>query len=430
MDFRPGKKVKRIFELLEKAGAKDCMFVGGCVRDHLLGISSKDIDLEIYGLDYETIVETLRPFFRINLVGRSFGVIKVDHDIDLCVPRRESKTGIGHTAFEVQADSNLTPQEAFGRRDFTINAIGMRRDGSFCDPYDGRGDLQNKILRATSEAFCEDPLRVLRGVQFAARFGFAADEKTIELSKRVLPEFESLAPERIWTEWAKWAQKGRFPSKGLQFLRQTRWIEKFPELAELEQRGVFERTMSVCDHAAQIASERKLESETRIELLLAALAHDFAGERGDAVTNFLERMRAPIRFGERTAPLVRQRDTHLVTEKGIEPEAASVRRLAVRLAPNSIRRWGDLCTAIARANASDEEEHLVRRWVDFAEKLGYLDAAPEPILRGRDLLGLGVPPGKAMGRILKAAFELQLDGHLTTLDQALQWAKTFDKEAS
>ena len=172
-DLHFDPKIIRINELLRDAGATDVLFVGGFVRDHILGIPSKDMDLEIYGLDYQQIANTLRPYFRVDQVGQSFSVVKIDNEIDLAIPRRERKTGVGHKAFEVVADSSMTFQEAASRRDFTINAIGMRLDGTFCDPFDGLGDLKRGILRAPTEAFCEDPLRVLRGMQFAARFGFS-----------------------------------------------------------------------------------------------------------------------------------------------------------------------------------------------------------------------------------------------------------------
>ncbi|MDR3110654.1 MAG: hypothetical protein LBU65_13380, partial [Planctomycetaceae bacterium] len=197
------KKAAHLIELLLESGASDAFFVGGTVRDQLLGIDVKgvkDVDIEVYGLSYEQIVTILKPRFRVNFVGKSFGVIKIDNSIDVGVPRRESKHGSGHRGFEVVPDPTMTIREAFARRDFTINAIGLRLNGEFIDPFGGRDDLNNGILRATTDSFCEDPLRVLRGMQFAARFGFRMDSKTIDLCKRVANEFDTLAPERIWDE--------------------------------------------------------------------------------------------------------------------------------------------------------------------------------------------------------------------------------------
>ena len=148
------RKSQRIIDLLERGGATGVYFVGGSVRDHFLGQPNiKDVDIEVYGLNYEAIVGILSPHFRVNLVGRSFGTLKVDQQIDVSIPRRESKMGIGHKGFQVDSDPEMTFAEAAKRRDFTINAIGMTRDGTVVDPHHGVVDIQRKTLRATSGAF-------------------------------------------------------------------------------------------------------------------------------------------------------------------------------------------------------------------------------------------------------------------------------------
>ena len=455
--FRPPAKSRRIIDLLLQAGARDCLFVGGYVRDYLFGIKSKDIDIEVYGLTYGEIAKTLGEHFRIDIVGQSFGVIKVGHDTDVSIPRRESKTGIGHTAFHVETDSNLTPLEAFGRRDFTINAIGMRPDGSLCDPYDGQGDLERKILRATTDAFGEDPLRVLRGMQFAARFGFAVEPRTIELCRLLLPEFETLAAERVWTEWYKWATKSRYPSKGLQFLRDTGWVEKFPELAATiacpqhpkwhPEGDVFTHTLWVCDEAERIAQEASLPENERAELMFAALCHDFgkpatlsysdenswtspnhAAASGPPARAFLSRMKAPHQFIAKTLPLVLEHMAPLQVPTDEIPSNALVRRLAVRLAPANIRMWGHLCLADRRGcGGLKNRDGRVVHWLNVAEKLSVLDAPPVPLLQGRDLLPLGMEPGPEMGKLLKAAYEAQLDGVIQTTADAIKWALAEDR---
>ena len=248
------RKSQRIIDLLEQGGATGVYFVGGSVRDHFLGQPSiagriapnqekeqphcdpqkvKDIDIEVYGLNYDAMVGILSPHFRVNLVGRSFGTLKVDQQIDVSVPRRESKMGIGHKGFRVDSDPDMTFAEAAKRRDFTINAIGMKRDGTVVDPYQGVDDIRRKILRATSEAFGEDPLRVLRGMQFAARLGFQLDPDTVVLCRGLRDEFPALSPERVWGEWEKWALKSQFPSLGLRVLEATGWLACFPELFAL-----------------------------------------------------------------------------------------------------------------------------------------------------------------------------------------------------
>ncbi|MDR1053981.1 MAG: hypothetical protein LBL39_07370, partial [Planctomycetaceae bacterium] len=233
LSFTPSPKVRRIISLLYGGGASECIFVGGFVRDILLGLSSKDVDIEVYGLTYKEILRILRHHFNVNLVGQSFGTIKVDNEIDISIPRKESKSGVGHKGFDVSCDPNLDLYSAFSRRDFTINAIGIRMDNSVYDPFGGVQDIDRKILRAPTESFCDDPLRVLRGMQFAARFGFKMEPKTVEYCKRVSDEFVTLSVERVWGEWLKWGVKGVMPSLGLFLLQETEWVQHFPEIAKL-----------------------------------------------------------------------------------------------------------------------------------------------------------------------------------------------------
>lgn len=194
-------KAKPIADRLFAAGATRCQLVGGFVRDRLLEIESKDLDMEVYGLSYDQIVDVLSPWHHVDLFGRSFGVVKVDNEIDISLPRSESRAGVGHTAFSVTTDSTLSPRDAAARRDFTINAIAIDFDGNIYDPFGGQTDLQNGVLRATTTAFSEDPLRALRGMQFAARFGFDMDEKTVELCRQMSHEYQHLSAERVWEEW-------------------------------------------------------------------------------------------------------------------------------------------------------------------------------------------------------------------------------------
>ena len=219
---------RRIVVLLKEGGARDVLAVGGAVRDFLLNEESTgDVDLEVYGLSYAQAAEILRPHFRVDLVGQAFGVLKVSgrdpsspsgrFEIDVSLPRRESKNGVGHKGFDVNAEPDLGYDEAFARRDFTVNAIGMRPDGTLIDPFGGQRDLERKLLRAPGERFKDDPLRVLRGMQFAARFGFTMDEVTLAYCREILPEFPTLSKERIYDEWRKWALWGSSPRKGLIF---------------------------------------------------------------------------------------------------------------------------------------------------------------------------------------------------------------------
>src|SRR5688572_8955506 len=231
-------KALNIMALLRNAGARDVLIVGGFVRDHLLSLPSKDVDIEVYGMSVDAIINALQNHFRLDVVGKSFGVIKVDNEIDVSVPRRESKTGAGHRDFKIEPDLDMSIQEAARRRDFTINSMAMREDGSIVDPFAGTSSLlEHKVLRATSAAFKEDALRVLRGMQFAARFDLWISPKdTLVMAKEMFSEFQFLPKERIWEEWKKFAVKGNHVAAGFKILEETDWIFHFPELTAM--RGV------------------------------------------------------------------------------------------------------------------------------------------------------------------------------------------------
>jgi tRNA nucleotidyltransferase (CCA-adding enzyme) len=446
------EKAKAIVVRLLAAGATDCMLVGGFVRDHLMGAESKDIDIEVYGIGYDQIVETLAPHHRVCLVGRSFGIVKVDHEIDINIPRRESKTGVGHRGFSVHPDPTMTPREAASRRDFTLNSMGMTFDGKIFDPFDGRKDLRDGILRATGDAFRDDPLRVLRGMQFASRFGFDMDEQTLSVCKGMVDEFDALSKERVWEEWHKWAAKGRHPSKGLQLLERTGWIANFPILQAMvpvpqdpawhPEGNVFVHTCHACDAAVEIADRENLDAAQRMILLFASLCHDFGktttttrNERGRWIARkhseagvpqarrFLENMQAPGWLVDTVLPLVAEHMTHAAHSKN-KPSPKVVRRLAMRLAPATIRMWSALCEADASGRPPLPKRNPVTTWVSVADGLTLQDDKPQPVLMGRHLIPFGYRPGPDLGVILKNAFEAQLDGDIKHVDEGIQWARS------
>ena len=449
------KKSQRIIDLLEQGGATDVYFVGGSVRDHFLNQPHiKDIDIEVYGLNYDKIVQILSPHFRVNIVGQSFGTLKIDQQIDVSIPRRESKMGIGHKGFLVTSDPDMTFAEAARRRDFTINAIGMKRDGTIADPYHGVEDIERKVLRATSDAFGEDPLRVLRGMQFAARLGFDLDPDTAVMCRTLRGEFPTLSPERVWGEWEKWAAKSLFPSKGLRVLEATGWLECFPELFALRgtkqhplwhrEGDAFEHVAAVVDQMTLIISEKQLAEPDRVTLMFAALLHDIGkpvtlferepgvwvspghSEAGVPIAQaFLEKMKAPGWLLELVLPLIREHQGHIRLPLGEIPADTMVRRLAHRLAPANMRLWADVVAADMRGCDNDLTAHSSQPWLDAAKRLNIYDHPPQPMLQGRDLIALGFEPGREMGEILKTAFEAQLDGEFLTQEEAGTWLRKY-----
>ncbi len=433
---------------------RQAYLVGGCVRDSLLGQAVKDFDLEVFGVDYQSLADALRPHGRVDFVGRSFGVVKLSlgsavHDFS--IPRKDSKTGPGHRGFTIELDPRITPREAAARRDFTFNALMFDpRSREILDFFRGRSDLQHRILRHTGPTFVEDPLRVLRGMQFAARFDLTPAPETVELSRSMGSAFPQLAVERVREEWFKWAAAASRPSAGLRFLDACDWIRHSPELAGLRgvpqdpswhpEGDVFTHTCHCLDALASLPEWRSAETSTRIVLMLAVLAHDFGkavstttvqkdgvprivspGHEQESVPlaeSFLARMRVPAAIVERVLPLALCHMAHFqeVTER-------AVRRLARRLAPETVEHLCVVMTADAagRPPRPPQPPPAVDALRRVAARLRVADSAPRPILLGRHLLAIGLEPGPAVGRWTSAAFEAQLDGQFQDLRGAYSW---------
>lgn len=443
-------KVLSIIDRLNAAGAEECLIVGGWVRDYLMNRSSKDYDIEVYGLSYPQIVSALEGL-TVNLVGKTFGVVKIGAHIDVSIPRRENKQGLGHRGFKVEPDPEMTFREAALRRDFTINSIAIDRRGNIIDPHQGQRDIDAGLLRATSPAFKEDPLRVLRGMQFASRLGFVMEPETVRMCREVSHEFATLSSERIYDEWRKWAT-GDFPAMGLVVLESTGWLSHFPHLKSMvdvpqdpiwhPEGDVWQHTKYVCDAAAQIAGRRNFAEEQRQILLLAALLHDCGkpatthrneegrwvspshAEAGGPISHrFLSAVQAPQWLTDAIIPLVLEHMIHLSFPADIAPPERVVRRLADRLAPATIGLWAALCEADHSGRPPNPAANPVEAWEQVAEQLAIKDARPKPLLKGRHLLDLGIQPGPDMGKLLARAFEAQLDGVFATLEEAIAWVK-------
>lgn len=262
IEFSPS--VNSLVRTLRKHGLRP-LLVGGAVRDAVMNnssgqvINSKDLDFEIYADSNENIenriVNAASEIQHVDEVGKSFGVFKTTLDdgteIDLSMPRKEVKTGTGHTGFSVEPDVTMSIPDAAARRDFTLNAMSYDNENKvLIDPYNGLEDLKNKRLRHTSEAFAEDPLRVLRSFQFASRFDMEVAPETVKLSEQLLSEYDTISTERIQVEWDKWATRGKTPSAGLKVLHDTQWNKSLPGLRENTGDKMFtsvDRMGSQCD---------------------------------------------------------------------------------------------------------------------------------------------------------------------------------------
>jgi tRNA nucleotidyltransferase (CCA-adding enzyme) len=327
-------------------------------------------------------------------------------------------------------------------------------DGYITDHHGGVVDIQSKRLRATSIAFMEDPLRVLRGMQFISRFNLRASIRTVFYSREMLAEAITLSKQRLWWEWYKWGTLGTELGKGLDFLRDTNWIKLWPMLDDLKgveqdpgwhpEGDVWEHTKIVVDNAKLFAYGDKLSSDDAMIQVLVALLHDTGKiyttvinpDTGrtiapkheavsvDKATQFMDSINTPIWMQQRVRPLVQE---HMF-RRGRQQEGGvthrAVRRLSVRLDPATIQQL----TSFMQADAGGRLGHVdafARHVNVVAAEVQVEDSKPRPILMGRDLLDEGLEPGPIFGEILAVAYEAQLDGDFEDHGVAIDWLKDY-----
>ena len=450
-----------IADRVHDAGGR-ALYVGGWVRDRLLGREdidesndidqSKDIDIEVYGIEAERLRELLAEIGPVNTVGQSFTVYKVG-GVDVSLPRTESKQGRGHRGFVVTGDPWMPVEEAARRRDFTINAIAWDSRGhEYIDPFGGRDDLDRRRLRVVDPAtFADDSLRVLRGVQLAARFELTPEDATARICRGIA--LDDLPAERIRGEMEKLLLQARRPSLGFKLALDLGVIAQlFPELEALvgcEQEPEWHPEGDVWVHTLMVVDEARaciddLDRPQRLTLMLAALCHDLGKP---ATTEFVDgriRSRGHEEAGvPPTRALLDRLDVHTLAGYDVRHQVLGL--VAHHLKPGMWHRGADPVgdgafrrlarkvdlELLARLSAAD----CLGRTGDFdcaatldwflsrARALGVEHEAPAPLLLGRHLLQLGMSPGPEIGRILKAVYERQLDGEVTSLEEALEAAR-------
>lgn len=439
--------VAQIATAVKNAGGRALM-VGGCVRDALMGIAPKDIDIEVFGVKAEHLERIIAEKFEYDSCGVSFGVLKLKHiDIDISLPRRESKIGLGHRAFSIASDPFMSVAEASLRRDFTINSIYKDPlTGEILDPNGGQKDIEHKTLRHVSNKFSEDPLRVLRGAQFVARFDLTADASTIDVCRGITPE--TLAAERIFEEWKKLLLKGVKISAGLQFLKATGWVRHFPELNALigckqdpkwhPEGDVWEHTKCCLDFYAKNRIGDQYED---LVVGMAVLCHDFGkpsstffdekvgrlrslghDEKGvEPTRTFLSRMTNEEKFISDVVPLVRNHMRPFSMWRSNARDGA-IRRLSCQV--KRIDRLIRVCLADDGGRPPYPSDTTSLEWLTAqAKRLDVQDKAPKPIIMGRDLIGLGLKPGPIFKKILDEAYDNQIEGVFSDFENGIKWLK-------
>jgi tRNA nucleotidyltransferase (CCA-adding enzyme) len=433
------------------------IIVGGYVRDALIAHPTHDMDIELYGLtSIEELEAILKPFGKLNAVGKSFGVLKLSYQgltIDFSPPRIESKHGAGHKGFEIEWFSAIDFATAARRRDFTINAIGYNPlTKTLLDPYGGIEDLKNKrLVCVDNNTFVEDPLRVLRAVQFVARFELTCDENLLRLCRDMIlaGALNELPKERIFEELKKLLLLSNRPSLGLNLLKDMGGLSFFSPLEKLEttpQDPVSHPEGSVWTHTLMCVDEmahmRTKEGKRDTVLMLAALLHDIAkpfttiviegvlnaphhAEKGiEIAQQWLMRITDDKSLIEAILPLVRYHGTPRKLYRSRASDS-DILHLSTHVCIKDL-------LLISRADffgrlfvSALPENHDAGAWLyERASALNVLHAPPPALLMGRDLIALGLTPSTQFKTLLDGAYEAQLNQEITTTEQAKAWLVT------
>lgn len=455
------EKVSDIAIRMKEMGGRG-LLVGGSVRDLFFGKLSKDFDLEVYGIEYEDLKSELENLGDVSEVGQAFGILKAYSsgeesdsriDLDVSVPRRESKIGIGHKGFKTSLDKNMTIKEAARRRDFTMNSLSMDPlSGEVFDEFGGIYDIENRILRVTdSETFGDDPLRVLRAMQFAGRFGLVVDDESKKIIHEAAKRLNEISPDRFFEEFQKLFLKSEKPSLGLmtaldlkifdQFFPHFLLMQETPQEPDWHPEGdVWVHTLMVVDEAAKIVKSQELPEKDKLGIMLAALLHDVGKpettklSKDNEITSighevkgekkareFLRKINTPKDLEEKVVKLVMNHmmpgSLYRSEQDGRKVTDSAIRRLAKRIHPATIRELVMVSNAdsFGRSLELDRTKYAPGEWLlENAKRIGIDNDVSEPLLRGKDLIEVGLTPGKTMGEIIK------LGDRIRALDEELK----------
>lgn len=460
------KQLKIILKSLKTDGFLP-LLVGGCVRDSILGIEPKDIDVEVIGCTIDELEVKLSHFGKIDLIGKAFGIIKFkteEIEVDFSVPRKENKIGIGHKSFSVSLNK-MTPKEAAERRDFTFNSLAFDPfKNEILDFFGGVKDINSKLIRHTSNKFKEDSLRILRAMQFQSRFGFSIDKETKSEMKSMSDEIKNLPIERISEEFMKWAIKGNHPELIFDFIKDAKLEWFLPELDilnSIEQDHIHHGEGNAAIHTQlclkqiiSICERENITGEDKAVLVFAVLLHDIGKattteniwvekHNREVITsrnhevvganmaiNLLQRIGIKHDLIVRIFPLVENHLAHISlfhidNEKG---KKSALLKLSRKLTPSNLN---DLLLII-------EADHFGRKLIDIDEEHKFFESRKNHILEiagslnvvtkensnilmGRHLIEMGMIPGILFGHILRTAQDAQDNLEFTNVEEAKEW---------
>ena len=424
----------QIAQLVKDAGGR-AFFVGGCVRDRLLGTETKDIDIEVHGITPETLTSLLGTLGEVTSFGKSFGIFGLRHcGLDIAMPRSERAVGPGHQDFICTLDPFIGTRQAALRRDFTINALMQDiLTGEILDHFGGIADLENRLIRHIDDTrFAEDPLRVLRAAQFAARFGFTVAPETVSVCQRM--DLSVLSSERIFGELEKALLKASRPSVFFTVLREMRQLDCwFPELRDLigvpqpvkyhPEGDVWNHTLLVLDQAASLRGK----AENPLGLMFSALCHDL----GKPMATRLESDGRLHSFGhDQKGVAVSDHFLSRITQEK-KPKQVVKNMVQLHMLPNrmafqkagqkAFNRLFDrafspgdlllLCRADILGCGSMTAEAYAEAEALLHDRLSvYQTLMAQPGISGADLIAAGFSPGEQFHEALSLAHQLQLSG--------------------
>jgi tRNA nucleotidyltransferase (CCA-adding enzyme) len=447
--------LKKIVNAISQAGGR-ALLVGGAVRDLFLGAPTKDLDIEIYGLKPDELEGVLRSFGPVSLVGKQFGVLRLHGlDIDWSLPRSDSA---GRKP-EVSINPHMPFEQAFARRDLTINAMGLDlKTFELIDPFNGVHDLKNGVLRApNAHFFDEDPLRLFRVMQFMGRLGMVPDEELNRICKKM--DISAVSRERIESEFEKMLLKSEHPSRGLRWLKEIgRLDEILPELAATigvrqpdqyhPEGDVFEHSMQALDAAARFDYD---DPNIKLMVMYAALCHDLGkvtttreidgrlrslehAQAGVPITKtMLSRITQKKELIDGVSKLVRYHMEPMIFVNGGATSAA-YKRLAHKLEPHTtIQYIADLSLADRQGRNPNGSEPLtdipeeLKVFLHHAGQIQVKYGAEKPVLLGRDIADI-VAPGPQMGKLLARAYDIQIEEGITDKEELKKRIKPFLKK--
>lgn len=421
--YIPENLINIFYEIHENGGYP--FICGGFVRDILMNKQNKDIDIEVFGIKYEKMVEILKKYGNPKIVGSSFKIILM---------------GIYEFSIIEEEFEKNTLQNYASRRDFTINSMYIDLlENNLIDFFNGRKDIENKIIKAVKlENLSEDPLRIIRLAQFKARFDFKIEEETDTYAKQNIQKINKIAPERIFIEIEKILLKSKQPSIAFRWLDKIGWLEMmFPELSKLnyiEQGKKYHPEGDAFTHTMLCIDALSLE-ERDITTMIAILFHDigkgmikitgdddckhfYMHEKAgaDAIKSILYRITSNKELIDNVKKLIYYHMYPLHTINNISTK--SIKKIASKVDFEKLMKVhkADMC---GKGIDNPEISHIPK----LIDLYNDIKSEMKPLIKGQDVINLGIKSGKEIGYILKKLYEAQQEELFFTYEEGLQYLK-------